>query len=148
MEDLQAGKSQVFVTTHKPIGHFAASQSKSLVCDHAGGIGQLNRRAVASSAKPTGDISSRDHSRGRGATDWVSLPLFLKSAGLGHWEQHGIHVTTPSGMKLRSAFFEALAVGGLRFGGFCRRLKRNIRRAGRTRKVTRQASLPLAVRLY
>ena len=47
MENLQAGKSQVFVTTHSPSAISAASNASLWYVDHAGGIGPLASAAVA-----------------------------------------------------------------------------------------------------
>ena len=51
MEDLQAGESQVFVTTHSPSAISAASKASLWYVDHAGGIGQLTSAAVARQRK-------------------------------------------------------------------------------------------------
>jgi len=119
MEDLQAGKSQVFVTTHSPSAISAASQASLWYLDHAGGIGQLTSAAVARQRKTDPEtFLARLAVVAEGATEFGFASALLEKAMDSSLEQHGIHVADGGGHEATLGLLEALAAGGLRFGGF------------------------------
>jgi putative ATP-dependent endonuclease of OLD family len=119
IEDLQAGKSQIFVTTHSPSAISAASQASLWYVDHAGGIGQLTTAAVARQRKTDPEtFLARVAVVAEGATEFGFASVLLEKAMDSSLEQHGIHVTDGGGHEATLGLLEALAAGGLRFGGF------------------------------
>jgi putative ATP-dependent endonuclease of OLD family len=119
MEDLQAGKSQVFVTTHSPSAISAAFAASLWYVDHAGGIGQLTSAAVARQRKIDPEtFLARLAVVAEGATEFGFVSALLEKAMGSSLEQHGIHVTDGGGHEATLGLLEALAAGGLRFGGF------------------------------
>jgi putative ATP-dependent endonuclease of OLD family len=119
MEDLQAGKSQVFVTTHSPSAISAAFAASLWYVDHAGGIGQLTSVAVARQRKTDPEtFLARLAVVAEGATEFGFASALLEKAMGSSLEQHGIHVTDGGGHEATLGLLEALAAGGLRFGGF------------------------------
>jgi putative ATP-dependent endonuclease of OLD family len=119
MEDLQAGKSQVFVTTHSPSAISAASKANIWYVDHAGGIGQLTSAAVARQRKTDPETFLACLAVvAEGATEFGFVTALLEKAIGSSLEQHGVHVTDGGGHEATLGLLEALAAGGLRFGGF------------------------------
>lgn len=119
MEDLQAGKSQVFVTTHSPSAISAASNASLWYVDHAGGIGQLTAAAVARQRKADPEtFLARLAVVAEGATEFGFVTALLEKAIGSSLEQHGVHITDGGGHEAALGLLEALAAGGLRFGGF------------------------------
>ncbi len=119
MEELQAGKSQVFVTTHSPSAISAASKASLWYVDHAGGIGQLASAAVARQRKTDPEtFLARLAVVAEGATEFGFASALLEKAMGSSLEQHGVHVTDGGGHEATLGLLEALAAGGLRFGGF------------------------------
>jgi putative ATP-dependent endonuclease of the OLD family len=119
MEDLQAGKSQVFVTTHSPSAISAAFAASLWYVDHTGGIGQLTSVAVARQRKTDPEtFLARLAVVAEGATEFGFASALLEKVMGSSLEQHGIHVTDGGGHEATLGLLEALAAGGLRFGGF------------------------------
>jgi putative ATP-dependent endonuclease of OLD family len=119
MDDLQAGKSQVFVTTHSPSAISAASRASLWYVDHAGAVGQLTSAAVARHRKSDPEtFLARLTVVAEGATEFGFVSALLEKAIGSPLEQHGIHVTDGGGHEATLALLEALAAGGLRFAGF------------------------------
>jgi putative ATP-dependent endonuclease of OLD family len=119
IENLQVGKSQVFVTTHSPSAISAASKASLWYVDHAGGIGQLTSVAVERHRRTDPEtFLSRLAVVVEGATEFGFVIVLLEKAMGSPLEQHGIHVTDGVGHEATLGLLEALAAGGLRFGGF------------------------------
>jgi putative ATP-dependent endonuclease of the OLD family len=119
MDDLQAGKAQVFVTTHSPSAISAASRASLWYVDRAGRIGQLTSEAVARQRKSDPEtFLARLAIVAEGATEFGFVSALLEKAIGTPLEQHGIHVTDGGGHEATLALLEALAAGGLCFAGF------------------------------
>lgn len=119
MDDLQAGTSQVFVTTHSPSAISAASNASLWYVDHTGGIGQLASAAVARQRKTDPEtFLARLAVVAEGATEFGFASALLEKAFGSSLQKHGVHVTDGGGHEATLRLLEALAAGGLRFGGF------------------------------
>src|SRR5271165_3600549 len=119
MDDLQAGKSQVFVTTHSPSAISAASNASLWYVDHTGGIGPLASAAVARQRKTDPEtFLGRLAVVAEGATEFGFASALLEKAFGSSLQKHGVHVTDGGGHESTLDLLEALATGGLRFGGF------------------------------
>jgi len=119
MENLQASKSQVFVTTHSPSAISAASKASLWYVDHAGGIGQLTSADVARQRKTDPETFLGCLAVvAEGATEFGFVAALLEKALGSSLEQHGVHVTDGGGHEATLGLLEALAAGGLCFGGF------------------------------
>jgi len=119
MDDLQAGTSQVFVTTHSPSAISAASNASLWYVDHTGGIGQLASAAVARQRKTDPEtFLARLAVVAEGATEFGFASALLEKAFASSLQKHGVHVTDGGGHEATLGLLEALAAGGLRFGGF------------------------------
>lgn len=116
---LQAGKSQVFITTHSPAAISAASQAAIWYVDHGGRIGPLDEKKIAvQRAKDPDTFLSRLAIIGEGPTE-VGFCAALLEWALGRpLQQHGIHLSDGNGNDNTVLLLEALAEGGLEFGGF------------------------------
>jgi putative ATP-dependent endonuclease of OLD family len=119
VEKLQAAYSQVFVTTHSPSAISAASNAALWYVDHAGKIGLLDAVKTAKHRKADPDaFLSRLAIIGEGATEVGFVIALLEKAIGPALEQHGVHVSDGGGHENTLDLLEALAKGGLRFGGF------------------------------
>jgi hypothetical protein len=119
MEKLQEGKSQVFVTTHSPAAISAASKANLWYVDHAGKIGPIEATKIARHRKSDPEtFLARLMVVAEGATEVGFVTALLEKALCSSLQQHGIHVTDGGGHETTLEFLEALAEGGLRFGGF------------------------------
>jgi putative ATP-dependent endonuclease of OLD family len=119
MEKLQAGKSQVFITTHSPAAISAASKAGLWYIDHAGKIGPLDAKKIAKHRKTDPQtFLARLAIVAEGATEVGFTVALLGRALASPLEQHGVHVSDGIGHENTLGLLEALAEGGLRFGGF------------------------------
>jgi putative ATP-dependent endonuclease of OLD family len=119
IQNLQASKSQVFVTTHSPSAISAASESTLWYVDHTGGIGQLASAPVARQREADPEtFLARLAIVAEGATEFGFVSVFLERALGPSLQSHGVHVTDGGGHEPTLGLLEALAAGGLRFGGF------------------------------
>jgi putative ATP-dependent endonuclease of OLD family len=119
VEKLQAGKSQVFVTTHSPAAISAASKAGLWYVDHMGQIGPLDATKIAKHRKTDPEtFLARLAVVAEGATEVGFTLTLLERALAAPLEQHGIHVSDGGGHETALGVLEALAEGGLRFGGF------------------------------
>jgi putative ATP-dependent endonuclease of OLD family len=118
-ENLQAGKSQVFVTTHSPAAISAASKATLWYVDHAGGIGPLNSADVARQRRNDPEtFLARLTVVAEGATEFGFTSALLEKALSSSLQKHGVHVTDGGGHEATLGLLESLAAGGLSFGGF------------------------------
>jgi len=119
MEKLQTAKSQVFVTTHSPAAISAASGAGLWYVDHAGRIGHLDATKTARHRKADPEtFLARLSVVAEGATEVGFTSALLRRALGSPLEQHGIHVSDGAGHENTLGLLEALAEGGLGFGGF------------------------------
>lgn len=119
MQKLQSGGSQVFITTHSPSAVAAASNAKFWYVDYKGNIGQLDSRKIARHRKGDPEtFLARLSIVCEGVTEVGFVGELLARAGLESLEQHGIHLADGGGHETTLDLLEALADGGLQFGGF------------------------------
>jgi putative ATP-dependent endonuclease of OLD family len=119
MDKLQDGKSQVFVTTHSPNAIAAASKGALWYVDHAGKIGSLDSAKIARHRKTDPEtFLARLTIVAEGATEVGFVTSLLEKALGSTLEQHGVHVSDGGGQESTLGLLEALANGGLLFGGF------------------------------
>jgi putative ATP-dependent endonuclease of OLD family len=116
---LQTGKSQVFVTTHSPAAIAAASQAAIWYVDHDGHIGPLDAEKIATHRTSDPDtFLSRLAIICEGITEVGFSGAFLEWALGCPLAQQGIHLSDGNGNDNTVVLLEALAEGGLAFGGF------------------------------
>ncbi len=119
IEKLQSGSSQVFLTTHSPAAISAAATSSIWYVDHTGQIGPLDATKIAKHRKTDPEaFLSRLAVVAEGATELGFTTAVLERAFGSVLEQHGVHVSDGGGHETTLGILEALAGGGLRFGGF------------------------------
>jgi putative ATP-dependent endonuclease of OLD family len=116
---LGSSKSQAFVTTHSAAAISAAANSTLWYVDHAGNIGKLDGAKVAQQrARDPEAFLSRLAIVCEGVTE-VGFATTLLLGALGSpLEQAGIHIVDGCGHETTLGLLEALADGGLSFGGF------------------------------
>jgi hypothetical protein len=119
VEKLQSGKAQVFLTTHSPAAISVGSKASIWYVDHAGQIGPLDATKIARHRRSDPEaFLSRRAVVAEGATE-VGFTVTLLERALGAaLEKHGVHVSDGGGHETTLGVLEALAAGGLRFGGF------------------------------
>jgi len=140
---LQTGKSQVFITTHSPAAIAAASQAAIWYVDHDGRIGPLEAAKITTHRTADPDtFLSRLAIICEGITEVGFCTALLEWAFGGPLEQHGIHLSDGNGNDNTVLLLEALAEGGLEFGGFA---DDEGRHAGRWTKII-EAQGPLVFR--
>jgi putative ATP-dependent endonuclease of OLD family len=119
LNKLQAGRSQVFVTTHSPAAVSAASNATLWYVDHKQSVGALAAEKIAKHrARDPDTFLARVAIVCEGITE-VGFTTILLEAALGSsLQQHGIHVSDGGGNETTLDLLEALAEGGICFGGF------------------------------
>jgi putative ATP-dependent endonuclease of OLD family len=119
IQTLVQAKSQAFVTTHSATIVSASSEATIWYVDHTGNIGPLEKQKIAKHQKREPEtFLSRFSIVAEGITE-VGLVRFLVSRALATpIEQHGIWVSDGEGHQTALGLLEALAAGGLTFGGF------------------------------
>jgi putative ATP-dependent endonuclease of OLD family len=119
MEKLQTGKSQAFVTTHSPSAISASSNASLWYVDYTGGIGLLDPAKTTRHRKSDPEtFLSRLTIVAEGASELGFITALLEKALGSGLEEHGIHVSDGGGHEATLGLLEALAGGGMRFGGF------------------------------
>jgi putative ATP-dependent endonuclease of OLD family len=119
IEKLQTASSQVFLTTHSPAAISSAATSLIWYVDHTGQIGPLDATKIAKHRKTDPEaFLSRLAIIAEGATELGFTTAILERAFGSALEQHGVHVSDGGGHETTLGILEALAAGGLRFGGF------------------------------
>jgi putative ATP-dependent endonuclease of OLD family len=116
---LGSGKAQAFVTTHSAAAIAAAATSTLWYVDHAGHIGKLDGAKVAQQRERDPEaFLSRLAIVCEGVTE-VGFATTLLLGALGSpLEQVGIRIVDGGGHETTLGLLEALAEGGLSFGGF------------------------------
>jgi len=119
IEKLQTGSSQVFLTTHSPAAISSPATSSIWYVDHTGQIGPLDATKIAKHRKTDPEaFLSRLAIVAEGATELGFTTAILERAFGSVPEQHGVHVSDGGGHEATLGILEALAAGGLLFGGF------------------------------
>jgi putative ATP-dependent endonuclease of OLD family len=119
IEKLQTAKSQIFITTHSPAAISAASKASLWYVDHAGNIGPLDATKTARHrATDPETFLARLAIVAEGATEAGFSSVLLERALGSPLAQHGVHVSDGGGHESTLGLLEALAEGGLIFGGF------------------------------
>lgn len=119
MNKLQSGKSQAFVTTHSPFAISAAGDASLWYMDHAGRIGLLDSMKTAQHRKSSPEMFlARLTIVVEGQTERGFVTSLLERAIGSSLDQHGIYVSAGGGHESTLELLEALAEGGLAFGGF------------------------------
>lgn len=116
---LQSGRSQTFITTHSPAAISAASAGALWYVADDGTIGPLDDKKIAAHrVKDPDAFLSRLAIIAEGVTEVGFCKALLERALDGALERHGIHVSDGNGNTSTLDILEALAEGGLNFGGF------------------------------
>jgi putative ATP-dependent endonuclease of the OLD family len=119
MEKLQRGESQVFITTHSQPAISAASKAGLWYVDQDGRIGSLDSAKIAGHRNTDPEtFLARLTVVGEGVTEVGFLTALLEKTLGSSLEQYGVHVSDGGGHEPTLNLLEALANGGLLFGGF------------------------------
>ncbi len=119
LDKLQAGKSQVFITTHSPAAISAAAVASIWYVDHSGKIGALDATKIARHRKDDPDtFLSRLAIICEGVTEVGFVTALLERACGSPLQFHGIHISDGNGNDNTILLLEALSDGGLLFGCF------------------------------
>jgi putative ATP-dependent endonuclease of OLD family len=119
MNQLQEGRSQVFVTTHSLPAISAASKAAIWYVDQGGIIGSLEADKIAVHRKNDPEtFLARLAIVAEGVTELGFVTTLLERALGSSLQQYGIHVSEGGGHETTLILLEALSKGGLRFGGF------------------------------
>jgi len=119
VSNLQEGQSQVFVTTHSPSAISAASGASLWYIDHTGKIGQLASAEITRHRENDPEtFLARLAVVAEGVTEFGFVGVLLEKAFDSSLPKHGVHITDGGGHTATLGLLEALAGGGLRFGGF------------------------------
>jgi putative ATP-dependent endonuclease of the OLD family len=119
MSSLQGGQSQVFVTTHSPSAISAASGANLWYIDYTGKIGQLASAEITRHRENDPEtFLARLAVVAEGVTEAGFVRVLLEKAFDSSLQKYGVHVTDGGGHVAMLGLLEALAGGGLRFGGF------------------------------
>lgn len=119
MEELLAGGSQVFLTTHSAAAIASAATASIWYVDHDGKIGLLDAKATSQyRGKDPEAFLSRLTIVVEGATEKGFVLRLLEIALRAPPKRYGIHVSDADGHQTALGLLAALAKAGLRFGGF------------------------------
>jgi putative ATP-dependent endonuclease of the OLD family len=116
---LQTGPSQVFLTTHSAAAISSATEASLWYMDAAGSIGRLPRQRIArQQARDPETFLARLTVVAEGAAEVGFSRSLLERAIPGSLHDRGIWITEGHGNSSSLDLLEALAEGGLMFGGF------------------------------
>ena len=119
IEKLHAGGSQVFVTTHSPSAIVATAPARFWYVDHAGRLGPLDEaKTVRHRTADPDAYLARLAIIAEGKTEVGFASALLEKALSSPLERHGVHVSDGGGHESTLDLLEALADGGVNFGGF------------------------------
>lgn len=128
VRQMAGGHGQTFVTTHSASVLSAASTASIWYVDTRGQVGELPTTKVSRHlARDPEAFLARLSIVGEGATE-VGFVRELLGHALPGWQDRGIHVTDGGGNDDTLALLEALASGGVKFGGFVDNENRDPRR--------------------
>lgn len=118
-KSLQAQAAQSFVTTHSAAAINAADEASLWYLDGAGHIGALPHAKIARQQERDPEtFLSRFAVIAEGPTEVGFLSYMLERAIDGSFADHGVRVCDGQGNSATLDLLEALAGGGLAFGGF------------------------------
>jgi putative ATP-dependent endonuclease of OLD family len=116
---LEAGNSQVFVTTHSPFAISAASKSSFWYVDYERAIGSLDAAKIkVHRGRDPETFLSFLTIVAEGKTECGFTTALLEKALAVSLKRYGVHVTDGGGHEATLELIEALAKGGVRFGVF------------------------------
>ena len=119
VKSLQAQTAQSFVTTHSAAAINAADEASLWYLDGAGHIGSLPPSKIArQQVRDPETFLSRFAVIAEGPTELGFLSYMLERAIDGSYADHGVRVCDGQGNPATLDLLEALAGGGLSFGGF------------------------------
>lgn len=119
VKTLQAQTAQSFVTTHSAVAINAADQASLWYLDGRGHIGALPRAKIARQQERDPEtFLSRFAIIAEGPTEVGFLSYLLERAIDGSFADHGVRVCDGQGNSATLDLLEAMADGGLLFGGF------------------------------
>jgi putative ATP-dependent endonuclease of the OLD family len=119
VERLQSGKSQVFMTTHSAVAISASVRSHIWYLDARGAIGHLPRDKIfRQQIRDPETFLSRLTIVAEGEAEKGFARTLLTRAGLSSLHDRGIWISDGQGNDASLSLLEALASGGLQFGGF------------------------------
>lgn len=119
VKSLQAQPAQSFVTTHSAVAINAADQASLWYLDGSGHIGPLLREKIARQQERDPEtFLSRFAVIAEGPTEVGFLSYLLECAVDGSFADHGVRVCDGQGNPATLDLLEAMADGGLLFGGF------------------------------
>ena len=119
VEKFQVANAQIFLTTHSPAAISAAFKASLWYVDHTGAIGPLDAVKIAHHrANDPETFLARLAVVAEGATEKGFTSAILERALKSPLTQHGVHVSDGGGHETALGVLEALAHGGLSFGGF------------------------------
>lgn len=119
INSLQAQPAQSFVTTHSAVAINAADQASLWYLDGSGHIGPLLREKIARQQERDPEtFLSRFAIIAEGPTEVGFLSYLLERAVDGTFVDHGVRVCDGQGNPATLNLLEAMADGGLFFGGF------------------------------
>lgn len=119
VKSLQAQPAQSFVTTHSAVAINAADQASLWYLDASGQIGPLPREKIARQQdRDPETFLSRFAVIAEGPTEVGFLSYLLERAIDGSFADHGVRVCDGQGNPATLDLLEAMADGGLAFGGF------------------------------
>ena len=119
MNSLRGGQSQVFVTTHSPSAISAAAGASLWYIDHTSKIGPLAAAEIARHREGDPEtFLARLAVVAEGATEFGFARVLLEKAFDSSLQKYGVYLTDGGGHDAALGLLEALAGGGLRFGGF------------------------------
>jgi putative ATP-dependent endonuclease of OLD family len=119
MNSLLGGQSQIFITTHSPSAISAASGGSLWYIDHTSKVGQLASAEITRHRQNDPEtFLARLAVVAEGVTEFGFVSVLLEKAFDSSLLKHGVHVTDGGGHVATLGLLEALAGGGVRFGGF------------------------------
>lgn len=119
VKSLQAQPVQSFVTTHSAVTINAADKASIWYMDASGQIGPLRREKIARQQdRDPETFLSRFAVIAEGPTEVGFLSYLMERAVDGNFADHGVRVCDGQGNPATLDLLEAMADGGLLFGGF------------------------------
>jgi putative ATP-dependent endonuclease of the OLD family len=116
---LQDGKAQVFLTTHSGVAIGAANEAALWYLDSAGSIGALPKQRISRQQKRDPEtFVARLTTVAEGECEKGFVHRLFERANDKTFRERGIWVTEAGGNDSSLDLLEALAQGGMRFGGF------------------------------
>ncbi|MCY4373470.1 MAG: AAA family ATPase [Spirochaetaceae bacterium] len=119
VKSLQSQSGQIFITTHSAVTISAADQSSLWYLDRAGHLGALPREKIARQQEREPEtFLTRFAIIAEGPTEVGFVSYLLELAIGGSFADRGVRVFDGQGNSATLGLLEALAEGGLEFGGF------------------------------